>query len=378
MSKYYLGAMTGTSLDAIDLALCKFDSYSDGYTFELVQYLEIDFPPKLKVKILEIINSDINIKQVSQLNFAISHFYAESINSFIQHFNISNKDIIAVGIHGQTVWHEPSPSYYGEFLISSTMQLGNISAISQLIGIRTIGDFRSADIALGGMGAPLVPIFDFYMLKGNINKIALNIGGISNITYLPANCKISDVIAFDTGPGNVWIDMSMKHFFNANYDGNGQTAAKGKVDNSMLEYLMNNFYFIKNKPPKSTGRELFSQENFNLLLSRFYDIYKYNFVATLTEFTAQSIAFNINLYTKNAMELIISGGGAKNSFLLERISLLLGNCRVITSNEIGINSDAKEAVCFAFLAYLFDNNIDGNIPSVTGATRSTILGISSK
>lgn len=378
MSKYYIGAMTGTSLDAIDLALCKFLSYSDGYTFELIHYKEIEFPPKLKENILEIINLDINIKQISQLNFAISQFYAESINNFIQHFNISSKDIIAVGIHGQTVWHEPSPSYLGEFLVSSTLQLGNISAISQLIGIRTIGDFRSADIALGGMGAPLVPIFDFYMLKSNINKIAINIGGISNITYLPSNCKISDVIAFDTGPGNVWIDMSMKHFFNTSFDKNGQTAAKGKVNNSMLEYLMNNFDFIKNKPPKSTGRELFSQENFNQLLSIFSNIEKYNFVSTLTEFTAQSIALNINLYAKDATELIISGGGAKNSFLLERINLLLGNCKVITSNEVGINSDAKEAICFAFLAYLFDNNIEGNIPSVTGAARSAVLGISSK
>ncbi len=378
MSRFYIGAMTGTSLDAIDLALCSFEYNNNHYSFELIHYLEIEFPNKLKTKILEMLNHKCHLSEISQLNFAVSKFYSNSIIEFIKQFNISHKDIIAIGMHGQTIWHEPIASVFAGYNISSTFQVGNISAVSQLTGIRTVGDFRSADIALGGNGAPLVPIFDYYMMKGENSRIMLNIGGISNVTILPLNCTLDDVIAFDTGPGNVWIDMTMNELFGENYDRNGETAERGLINQVMLNFLLNRFDFIEKAPPKSTGRELFSKEVFLNILKHFSNIDKFDFLATITEFTAKSISMNIKLYSNKSPEVIVSGGGAKNKYLLKRLSANLEICKVITSNEIGIISDAKEAICFAFLAYLFDNNISGNIPSVTGASKSTVLGLSSK
>ena len=371
--------MTGTSLDAVDIAFCEFDFDSETQKFKhsLINYVEYEIPNLLKKEILYAINQDIKIKHISQLNYAISKLYAVSVNTFIAENNINKNCINAIGMHGQTVWHEPNAEFFAGMNISSTLQLGNISSVAIQTGIRTIGDFRSADIALGGNGAPLVPIFDKHFLKSEQNIIALNIGGIANLTFIPNDSNNQNIMAFDTGPGNVWIDALLQKFFNKKYDKNGEIAKSGNVIYNLLEELLNKFDYIFKAPPKSTGRELFSESNLNAILENHKEINNRDIVCSITEFTAKSIALNIEKYTNDVAEIVVSGGGANNDYLLERIKYHT-KLPINKVEKYGIDSSAKEAICFAFLAYLFDLGIDGNIPSVTGAKQSSVLGISSK
>lgn len=363
------GIMTGTSLDGIDTAICKFHGESDKPGFELLAFETFPFPGEFRELLMKIIGDRIFAEDISYAHFALSKLYSESVKFLAKKNKLK---IDAVGIHGQTVWHKPNPKKKAGVITGHSLQLGNISVMAAQLGIPVIGDFRSADVALGGQGAPLVPVFDYHFLSDPEKfVIPLNIGGIANITLLPPGAKKSEIIAFDTGPGNVLIDIAAKRYFNENYDNKGDIARRGLIIEELLEGLKGRI-FTRKKPPKSAGRELFNVMMLNRYLKPEYS--GEDIIRTLAEFTAWTIAENIRLFGEENSRIITSGGGAKNSFLMERLAGELPHAEVISSDDAGINSDAKEAICFAFLAWLNIRRIPGNIPSVTGAARETVLG----
>lgn len=371
-----IGMMTGTSLDGIDCAVVDFPPTSDTKpNFELIADGTYPISTELKALLQKIISGNGKTADISLAHFALAKEYAEASEQICVDNNIDKSSIDALGIHGQTVWHDPS-GVYSDMKIGSTLQLCSGSALAQLFGKIVISDFRSADVALGGNGAPLVPIFDFYFLSSEKqNVIALNIGGIANITLLPANCKENEVIAFDTGPGNTLIDSACRKLYNREYDPSGSIARSGKADEDLLSELMQ-INFISQPPPKSTGRELFNDDTIIPLYNKLNSGYlqSQDIIRTLTEFTAKSIAFNIKEFGFESGRLAVSGGGAKNDFLMELLENELTGFEIVKSDVAGVPADSKEAICFAFLAYLTLNRKSGNLPSATGAIRSAILG----
>lgn len=374
--KVIIGIMTGTSLDSVDTALCKFYQENGTYKFTLLHYNEYEINQEIRELIFRIINNQFTIKELSQLNFYLAHLFAECSRKVCKEINFNYDNVEAISIHGQTLWHNPTPELFADKYINSTLQLTSISALSALVQKDVVGDFRSADIALGGQGAPLVPIFDYHFLKNqNDNVVALNIGGIANITIMPKNCNIEELIAFDTGPGNMLIDIAMNKLFNKKFDKNGEIAKSGKIISDLLVELKK-INFIYQNPPKSTGRELFNEQLLNSIIKP--DYLDFDIIRTLTEFTANSISLNIEKYAPINSKVIVSGGGRKNSFLFQLLQEKLINYKVMNIDGIGINGDAKEAVCFAFLGYLNKISNFGNVKSITGAKNSIILGVNAK
>ncbi len=368
------GIMTGTSLDGIDVAVCDFWIENGKKKFELVCFETFPLSNQIKFKILEICSEKILVSDISNMNYLLAKLYYNSISSLILQYSINLDTIDCIGVHGQTVWHSPIKTNFEGVDTSSTLQLFNGSALSKLISKPVVYDFRSADIALGGGGAPLVPIFDFEFFASNSeNLVMLNIGGIANITNIPLGRDKNKLIAWDTGPGNILIDFSTNYFYNTNYDLGGKYSLNGNINLNLLTELKD-LPFIYLKPPKSTGRELFSKEYFNHLIDKF-PIPANDFIATLSYFTSFSIAENIKLFANNHSTIIASGGGVYNKAIMNGLKLELPNAIIKSSDEIGINPDAKEAICFAFLAYQFLCGFSSNIISVTGASKETILGV---
>ncbi len=364
------GIMSGTSLDGVDAAIAEFSNDNGKHSFTTISYLTIPFLKEIRQEVLDIIEHEAPVANVARLHYALPQLYAEAVRAVCSQAGFKTSHLDAIGVNGQTVWHAPHDE------IASTLQLGSISTLAQELQIPVVGDFRAADIALGGQGAPLVPVFDYEFLKDkNSNVIALNIGGISNITLLPKNCTPESVMAFDTGPGNVWIDGATKQYFGKNYDENGNFAREGRSLPRLLNALKE-INYIKESPPKSTGRELFTPEKLEKFLKDYASPHSpgEDIVRTLTEFTAWSIAENIRLFGKTDSRLIISGGGVHNSVLLEVLKVELPEAEVVKSDADGLSSDAKEAICFAYLAYRTLGGLPGNLPSVTGASRAAILG----
>ena len=400
-----IGIMTGTSMDGIDVSISDFE-YNSNSNFEKSEFItkpkitpiafeEFEFNHNYKSKIKSLINESTHIKYISALNFYLAEVFADSVNQILTKYKIKPNEIDAIAVHGQTIWHEPKGNEFIGQHINHTFQAINGSALAKLTKIPVIYDFRSGDVALGGQGAPLVPIFDFnYFSELDKNIAVLNIGGIANVTLLNSKVK-SKVFAFDTGPGNMLIDFVAHKYFGLDYDKNGELANEGLIDYLLLEELSKNEYF-EIKPPKSTGRELFGEMFLESKLSEFkvkhnYEIDKYNLIRTVTEFTIQSICTQItkfsNLKTNSKLEktkldkIIVSGGGTNNSFLIERLKEVFesnnshNGLNILISDELGVKSQSKEAIAFAYLGYLFLVGEKGNLPSVTGASKETILGV---
>lgn len=373
------GVMTGTSIDSIDSVLASFSIDIFGnHQFELIEQYKSEIPTKISKLIHKIIQSDSSISELSYVNSELSRLYSLSVLSIMKRADLSASELDAVGIHGQTVWHEPiKVGQEKSEMIGHSLQLGSASYLANLINVPVVGDFRSADIALGGQGAPLVPIFDYIFFSSrNDDIIMLNIGGMSNITFIPANATEDDIIAFDTGPGNVLIDIYMQRYFNLPYDDLGFHARSGKIIPDVFDILKKN-EFIHKRPPKSTGREHFNEDYITSVIN-WTGIQKfdnYDFVCTLSEFTAWSICENIRKFTRPNIKLIISGGGSQNLYIIDRIKILLPEAELYLIDDFGIPYDAKEALCFAYLAWRTLGGLNGNIPSATGASRKAILGI---
>lgn len=371
-----IGLMSGTSADGIDAALVRVSGSGRETKADVEAFVTQPFSPDLRRQILDVCHGEGNAETVSRLSVALGHVFADVALAVRDAAGSGGREVDAVASHGQTVSHTPSSKPF-----AATQQIGEPSIISQRLGIPVVSDFRAADISAGGQGAPLVPYVDWCLLTHPTNSRAVqNIGGIGNVTFLPANAAPEQVLGFDTGPGNMLIDAAAAWFsYGAlTYDSAGRMAASGSVDYDLLVWLLEH-PFLAQKPPKSAGREEFGKAFFDREIlprqehwsrERANDV-----VATLTAFTAYSI-FEAYRSFLPAMpdELIIGGGGARNPTLMRMLSEKFGTVPVIDHEALGIDSEAKEALAFAVLANETLLGKPSNLPSVTGASKPVILG----
>lgn len=356
MGALYIGVMSGTSLDGIDIALCEIDDAS----CKLIHSHEYPFPEDLQKEVLNLISNPVTLGKVGTLHIKLGNLFAKSINTFVQEKAINTNKIVAIGLHGQTLWHAPAV----EFPFS--MQLGCPNIVSTQTGIKVVSDFRSMDVANGGQGAPFAPAFHEFLFSHLKEKAAIiNIGGMANITLLGKNLR-----GWDTGVGNVLLDYWVKERKYFPYDQNGVFAKSGKIDKTLLENFLSDPYFNL-EPPKSTGREYFNWEWLLKHTQEFQSIPQENIQRTLLELTAQTITNTVKNTDINL--LIICGGGAKNNFLMERLTELFSG-RVQKSDSLNVSGDYMEAMAFAWFAYKRINNEEVNLCSVTGAKKNSILG----
>jgi len=379
-TKNVIGLMSGTSLDGVDVALVQITGNGTFTKLNLIGYLEYPFPRGLKSKLLKnSVKETSNVVEISQLNFLLPQIYFDAIKALLSDINFDLHEIDLIGSHGQTIHHLPEPENYFSYQVSSTLQIGDPSVLSKLTNKITVGDFRPGDIAMGGVGAPLIPYFDYIIFHSySVNRALLNIGGISNFTILDKKKGMKDVLAFDTGPGNMLTDTLAKIKFDADFDKNGDFAKAGKLNLDLLNSLIKKDTFIESSPPKSTGREYYGENFLSDLLPKYNNISKEDWMNTATKFTAYAVHRNYSKFVAQETvidELIISGGGAKNKYLYECLNEEFGNnVELKIIDDIGISSDAKEAICFAVMANETISGNPTNIPRTTGASAPTILG----
>ena len=376
-----IGLMSGTSVDSIDAVLVSIRGSGNSTTFKQRAFHSYHYPKGYKDFVLRnSIAGAGSVESISTLNVLVANFFADAVHSLIKKAGIRTSSVDLIGSHGQTIHHLPVIRTLFGKKIRSTFQIGDPSTIAKLTGIITVGNFRTGDLALGGQGAPLVPYFDFLAFRSSrYNRAVLNIGGISNITLLKKNCLVDNVTALDTGPGNMVIDALMEHLYGQRYDGNGSVAESGKILPSVLGKLMQHQYF-KQPIPKSTGRELFGKEFVKKILQLSRGKRKEDVIATVTELTALTIFDQFNRFLRKRLngdklhELIISGGGSKNGMIVKSLKKLFSPAGILLSDDLGVPSESKEALCFALLANETISGNPSNVPSVTGASRKTVLG----
>jgi anhydro-N-acetylmuramic acid kinase len=377
-----LGLMSGTSADGIDVALARISGAPPRLSAKLLGHTSISFPPAIRKEILRVAEQQaITAGELSQLNFRLGELFADAATEACRRFHISPRRVSLIGSHGQTIFHQGRPvPFYGR-PTASTLQIGEPSVIAAHTGITTIGDFRPADVALGGQGAPLVPYAD-YLLYGHpkFGRVSLNLGGIANITVLPPNAKPSQVLAFDTGPGNMLIDALVHHFSHGRrrFDENARLALIGRSLPALLDELMRDPY-LKLAPPKSTGREYYGRAYVQKLLAigRRHRAKPADLIRAATIFTALSVVdalYRFVLPKTKIHQLIVSGGGAHNPLILAQLAAAVPSIEVFPSSGLGIPVDAKEAFAFALLAYESFHQRPANLPSATGARGPAILG----
>jgi len=358
----YIGIMSGTSLDGVDVVLCEIDSSSCTLIFSI----EYPMPLALKSDILTMINGKTTLEQVGQIDHRLGLLFTQAVGALLIRENIDASSIKAIGSHGQTLWHTP----YGEYPCS--MQLGDANIITSKTGIPVVADFRSKDVALGGQGAPFAPAFhEFIFSNINASVSIVNIGGMANITVL-AKTVNDKLIGYDTGCGNVLLDMWINKHQNVTYDKDGTWAKSGEVDYTLLDAMMADDYFSLDYP-KSTGREKFNEAWLDAMLTRRGSsvcslVLEQDVQRTLLELTALSISNEVLKF--NTDVALLCGGGAKNSFLVERIKALMPNIEV----AIAQNADEIEAMTFAWLAYKRIHKEKVNLKDVTGASDNAVLG----
>ncbi len=365
-----LGIMTGTSVDSVDLAVARFRRNKSGkISMRVLASGEYPVDEELRQDISRVVSLDAGADYISGLNSRLANLYRDAIENFLD--KRKNIDIDAIGIHGQTVWHDPDACYYP---FPSTLQIASASMLSAYLQKPVVSDFRSADIALGGQGAPLVPIFDYeYFSEKYADVCMLNIGGIANITWLQDGGDIDDIIAFDTGPGNTLIDYFMNLYYGKKFDRNGKIALSGKIIPELLEKLLKLEYFAR-PYPKSTGREYFNPKLIFDIWPRWKSERPEDMINTLTMLTAESIALGIKKLPAEPNFIYASGGGAKNKFIMEHLDIEIFHAGLESTRKKSISADAKEALCFAYLAYRTLGGLPGNVPAVTGAYSEVVLG----
>lgn len=374
-----IGTLSGTSVDSVDVVLIKIFKSGIQTELEVLKYVQYPFSKEIQNYILKC-SSPVrsNVADICKLNFILGRLFSEKINSFIKETGYSNSDISYIGSHGQTIYHIPSDEKFFGYNGKSTLQIADPSVIANLTGITTVGDFRCADIAVEGTGAPLVPYLDFLMFNDrDKNRMLVNIGGIANLTYLKADCKIEEVIAFDSGPGNMIIDAITRKLYNKEYDINGDIAFSGKFSKDLFEYLCKIDNFYNAGIPKSTGREYYGDDFVNRLLAFSENIEARDIINTVSEYTVFCVYSNY----KNQIncpgfpdEILLSGGGASNNFLFKTFSKYFKESKIQIIDKSGITPDNKEAVLFAVLANETMNGNYSNVRNSTGATKNVILG----
>jgi anhydro-N-acetylmuramic acid kinase len=347
------GVMSGTSLDGIDVAIVEIQ----GKRIETIGFQSTDYSAQTRAAILAVSDTTTQTSAISRLNFQLGELYARAVRRAVRRFG----EVKLIGCHGQTIYHEGA---------SNTLQIGEAAVIAERTGVPVVSNFRARDIAAGGQGAPLVPFVDYQLFRHRTRtRIALNIGGIANITAIPAGACAEDVIAFDTGPGNMVIDALARELGQP-YDRGGKIAERGDVSTVLLDDLMADRYY-RLKPPKSAGREQYGAA----FVERFKEtgLPIEDLIATATVLTAATVALAVRPFGK--ADLIVSGGGVHNPQIMGHLAGFLPSATISTSTDHGIDADAKEAIAFAMLAYETWRGRPANLPSATGARRAVVLGV---
>ncbi len=360
MEQFYIGIMSGNSLDAVDLVLTTFPEGN----IKVHAAKSYDIPVNLKEKVLSLTPSS-PLSDMLELDYSFAKLFANSVNYFIAEVGISREQIIAIGSHGQTILHGPSYKY------PHSCQIGDPNIIAIDTCIRTVADFRRKDIALGGQGAPLAPLFHKYAFKQlGKDTVVINIGGIANITYLDKNGDIN--AGFDTGPGNILLDMCAERYFNQDFDINGAIAREAKCIDQLLEKMLQDEYFLA-PYPKSTGRDYFNSSWLERHKLALYE--PDNVICTLTHLTARSIAEAVKKVISKG-DIVLCGGGSLNLFLFELVQFYCDDFQVVSSKMLGLNPSFVEASLFAYLAKLHVDNECVDMSMITGADKPYQIGVS--
>lgn len=379
------GVMSGTSADGIDVALVRIQGRGFRSRLELLAHYQFPYPSEVRRAVLSAMNArSAGVADLAQLNFLLGSLYADAVRAAQRRAGLECE---LVGCHGQTLYHQGTAKLYFGRRITCTWQTGESAVIAARVGVPVVSDFRPGDMAAGGKGAPLVPFLDYVLYRHRrYGRIVQNLGGIGNLTAIPPRAAPEEVIAFDTGPGNMVIDAVTEHLFGKPYDRNGRLAARGEPIERVLREVLRQPFF-RQKPPKTAGREQFGREFVREFLRLCRRADKNDMVATATALTARAIGIAIRRFVLPIVdsseakparfrELVASGGGTKNTTLIRMIREELAplKMRVRTSDDFGLPSEAKEATAFALLAYQTWRRLPSNVPSATGAQRPAILG----
>jgi len=389
MSMIVAGVMSGTSADGINVTLVRLSARGRGRPrYTLLAHEEYPFPPPVRRAILEMMNAELaRVADLARLNFLLGELYAEAVAKTARKHRVK---LELVGCHGQTLYHQGVAQRFLGRKLAVTWQTGEGAVIAARLGVPVVSDFRPADMAAGGKGAPLVPFLDYFFYRDqHVARIAQNIGGIANLTAIPAGASLRQVVAFDTGPGNMVMDAVMEEFFGKRYDRDGKVAASGRVLNGVVAKLVRAPFF-RQKPPRTAGREEFGREYVGRFLQICRGASKPDVVATATALTARSIADAVERFAlprfvvprtaarrkQAGHQMIVSGGGAKNPTLMVMVrdAVTPLGIELHFSDEFGLPAEAKEAVAFALLAHETWHRRRSNVPSATGAKRAAILG----
>jgi len=369
--------MSGTSADGIDAAVVEIP---EGERPRLLAHFFLAYPAEVRDLVLSVCRAGkAGVDVVSNVNFVLGELFAEAALGAIKQAGITAREVDAIGSHGQTVWHQPEDAEIAGRKVRSTLQIGEAAVIAERTGVPVISNFRAADMAAGGQGAPLAAFADFVLFRHEaFSRTVQNIGGIANVTFLKAGCRMEDVVAFDTGPGNMLIDGAVRRFTGAtkSYDCDGQLAAAGTVSARLLDRLMRH-PFLSAAPPKSTGREAFGEQFLEEILGwpEARKLEDCDVIATLTAFTAASIEDAYRRFLPSLPDqVILGGGGSRNVTLRRMLEKKLSPISVLVHEDFGIPSTAKEAMAFAILAAETLRGRPSNVPSATGARHRVVLG----
>lgn len=377
-----LGMMSGTSADGIDVALARIAGAPPNLKIKLLGHTSVSFPPAARKEILLVAEQNpIPAGELSQLHFRLGQIYGDAVLAACKKFRVSPRRIDLIGNHGQTIFHQGSPVPYLGSLTASTLQIGEGSVIAARTGVTTVSDFRTADMAMGGQGAPLVPFADFALYRhAKLGRVSLNIGGIANVTVIPGGARPDQVSAFDTGPGNMLIDALVAHFTHGRmrFDDGARMAQQGQSNPAVVDELMRDPY-LKITPPKSTGREYYGRAYVDKMIAagRKHRARPNDLIRAATIFAALTVVDALNRFVlpkTRIQQLIVSGGGARNPLILGQLAAALRGIEVLRSSQLGVPEEAKEALAFALLAYETFHRRPGNVPSATGARGAAILG----
>lgn len=385
-SRVVAGLMSGTSLDGIDAVITYLVGTGRSLTVDVLAFEHVPYPDDLRAAIERASDAEhSSVRDVALLSAHLPLAYAEAVKQALDAASLDRDDLDLVGAHGQTVHHIPTPTEFAGRKVRATLQVGDPSMLAQHLGVPVVGNFRAADVALGGQGAPLAPYLDGVLFaSGDETRLLLNLGGIANLTVLPAGGALGDILAFDTGPGNMVVDALARRFYDEAFDPDGTHAGQGNPDHDLLADLLAHDYFQAD-PPKTTGRELFGRTFADELAfeARSRSLSEADTMATTTLLTAASVyqAYARHVRPEHPADAVIaSGGGVHNRTLMRMIEEAFAPIPVHRTSDLaedgrtGVDPDAKEAVLFAVLAHETANGVATGLPSVTGARRAAVQG----
>ncbi len=376
-----LGLMSGTSADGIDAVAVRIAGCGADTAVEQLAFVTLPFSDEVRARLLALAGGcAANSREFCLVNFLLGELFADACEAVCRAAGLRPDQVDFVGSHGQTFWHEPAGAEYLGRTVRATLQLGEASLIAERLGCPVVSDFRVRDMAAGGLGAPLVPYTEYLLYRQQDRTVALqNIGGIGNITLLPAGGRLCDTLAFDTGPGNMVMDALAARMTGGKqrYDEGGRLAAGGRVSEALLAYLLQTDGYLNLAPPKTTGREYYGEGFVSALWAKGAELglSGADILATATRYTAETIRLAIGRFCPVRPDLlIVGGGGSRNPVLMAHLAAALPGCQVMTNEGLGLNSDAKEAVAFAVLANEAMAGRCNNAPSATGAAHPVVMG----